>query len=81
VCDRYLQTGNVEHTQVLHMSSATEDPNAAGSDDDYDDLFSADLFLDEDYKLQRFTFGDIEQVGLPSDEHASIELLSRFAQC
>eukprot|EP00953_Heterococcus_sp_UTEX-ZZ885_P014629 8280-Heterococcus_DN1.PRE.2 len=44
------------------MSTAAEDPNAAGSDEDYDDLFSADLFLDEEYKLQHFTFGDIEQV-------------------
>jgi hypothetical protein len=44
------------------MSTLTEDPNAAGADEDYDDLFSADLFLDEEYKLQHFTFGNIEQV-------------------
>jgi hypothetical protein len=44
------------------MSTAAEDPNATGSDEDYDDLFSADLFLDEEYKLQHFTLGDIEQV-------------------
>jgi hypothetical protein len=42
--------------------SCEADVQAAGSSDEYDDFFSADLFLDEEYKLQNFSFGDIQQV-------------------